>query len=281
MEAGNAWREVKHVAKERRRGKSRTDYRPKLEALEALRLLDAAASTLLAVPVELPPTALAEPSHDADSLAGASSAAALLSVRDRWDLAIEDGAWFGEPDHAVVDERAIEAGLNQLNRYLASAWSRAGIGSQHRDDCTQAVHATLLQQVGRQEFDALLAGIGRTGVSQVLNRDTSLGPDFFRAVDMVKKRAQRQRTFVPLDDALEMMSPSTSWEMEPLRNALDEAIEQKLDTREADLIRATLKGFTPAEIAQQWGLAPKTVSNEKTRVFQKLREALTAELADR
>ena len=37
---------------------------------------------------------------------------------------------------------------------------------------------------------------------------------------------------------------------------------------------------TPAEIALQWGVAPKTVSNEKTRAIQKLREALVADLAD-
>jgi DNA-binding CsgD family transcriptional regulator len=33
-------------------------------------------------------------------------------------------------------------------------------------------------------------------------------------------------------------------------------------------------GKTPAEIALQWGVAPKTISNEKSRVLQKLREAL-------
>jgi RNA polymerase sigma factor (sigma-70 family) len=61
---------------------------------------------------------------------------------------------------------------------------------------------------------------------------------------------------------------------------LQEAIDQSLNPREAALIYATLKGETPAEIAQQWGVAPKTVSNEKTRAIQKLREALVAELAD-
>ena len=35
-------------------------------------------------------------------------------------------------------------------------------------------------------------------------------------------------------------------------------------------------GKTPAEIAQQWGVAPKTVSNEKTRVLQKLRDILAS-----
>ena len=39
-------------------------------------------------------------------------------------------------------------------------------------------------------------------------------------------------------------------------------------------------GKTPAEIALRWGVATKTVSNEKTRVMQKLRHVLLAEEAD-
>ena len=59
-----------------------------------------------------------------------------------------------------------------------------------------------------------------------------------------------------------------------LRAALWEAIQHTLSPREAALIHDTLMGKTPAEIAIQWGVAPKTVSNEKTRVLQKLRSAL-------
>ena len=47
-----------------------------------------------------------------------------------------------------------------------------------------------------------------------------------------------------------------------------------LGPREAALIDATLAGETPAEIAAQWGVAAKTVSNEKTRVLHKLRAGL-------
>ena len=62
--------------------------------------------------------------------------------------------------------------------------------------------------------------------------------------------------------------------MRSRRQALLEAIEHTLSPREAALIQDTLMGKTPAEIADQWGVAPKTVSNEKTRVLQKLRLAL-------
>ena len=32
-----------------------------------------------------------------------------------------------------------------------------------------------------------------------MNRETQRGPGFFRAVDTIKKRAQRERSFQPLD----------------------------------------------------------------------------------
>lgn len=57
-------------------------------------------------------------------------------------------------------------------------------------------------------------------------------------------------------------------------------IESSLNSRKAALIDATLRGETPAEIALRWGLAPKTVSNEKAQATRKLRDALVAALAD-
>ena len=64
------------------------------------------------------------------------------------------------------------------------------------------------------------------------------------------------------------------------REALSEAISHSLSPREASLINETLMGKTPAEIALHWGVAPKTVSNEKTRVLAKLRDMLLAQSSD-
>jgi DNA-directed RNA polymerase specialized sigma24 family protein len=142
----------------------------------------------------------------------------------------------------------------------------------------------MLQNLGRPGFDRLAGSVGRQGVRVVLNRDTPDGPDFFRAIDMVKKRAQRERAFQPLDERVADLaavsgsdgaSESAAW-----RGALDDAIDHHLNAREASLIRDTLLGKSPAEIAHSWGVAPKTVSNEKTRALHKLREALTADLDD-
>lgn len=258
--------------------KSKRRYSPKVEVLEALRLLDASAPGLPALAVALGalPDLASTPSSDTSHAA--------------WDLALHQAAGGesqtaaspSEPSNLTTSNPSnIASGLVQLDRYLARCWSRAGINPQQQDDCTQAVYTSLLQNLGRTGFDNLAANVGQHGIPQVLNRDTPLGPDFFRAVDMVKKRATRQKTFVALDDHTEpVVSAGSDGAAENWRGVLNDAIDRSLNPREADLIRATLQGFSPAEIASQWGVTPKTVSNEKSRAFQKLRNALVDELAD-
>jgi RNA polymerase sigma factor (sigma-70 family) len=178
------------------------------------------------------------------------------------------------PTQSTTDLKALTSGLTQLNKYLSRAWYRAGISPQLHDDSSQAVYTTLLQQLGRSSFDSLVVDVGHSGIKDVFTRETSEGLAFFRAVDMVKKRAQRERAHHSLD-ALEIAGPT---EMHGVsadrRQALLEAIERTLSPREAALIRETLMGRSPSEIAGQWGVAPKTVSNEKARILQKLRLAL-------
>ena len=173
-----------------------------------------------------------------------------------------------------TDLVALASGLSQLNKYLSKTWYRAGIPVQLHDDSSQAVYATLLQNLGRGQFDSLVAEVGHWGVKDVFSRETSDGLSFFRAVDMVKKRAQRERNHQSLESVDVPGEDRASGGGAALREALQEAIQRTLSPREAALIQDTLMGKTPAEIAIQWGVAPKTVSNEKTRVLQKLRSAL-------
>lgn len=258
------------------RRKSRRGYLPKVEALEALRLLNAATPTLGPVIAEQIPLAIpaasfeTNPGHDAwdAALSQTHLADLLASSQDTASRFVAD------------DPQAIASGLAQLDRYLARTWARAGISPQAADDCTQGVYTTLLQNWGRGPFDSLLAEVGTMGIRATLSRDTPEGPDFFRAIDTVKKRAQRERNFAPLDDNANVPAANGDVTAESWRGALHEAIARNLSPREAALIHATLQGETPAEIALQWGVAPKTVSNEKTRAIQKLREALVADLAD-
>lgn len=254
-------------------GKKRRSYRPAVEMLETLRLLSNAAQPLPGIAVP----------HDLLTLTSPLEAPAPSPVSGTaWDTALDQtrlAELLGQPSDGA-DSEAISAGIAQLNRYLSRAWYRAGVPAQMHDDCSQAVYMTLLQNLGRQQFDSLMAEIGHSGIRDVLSRETAEGPDFFRAVDTVKKRAQRERSFQPLD-TIDVVASSQEDETQlQRRGAIREAIAQSLNPREAALIHATLNGATPAEIASRWGVAPKTVSNEKTRVIQKLRTVLGTDVPD-
>jgi DNA-binding CsgD family transcriptional regulator len=268
--------------------RARRDYRPSLEGLEALRLLSSAAQAhALATDVASDRDLVIDPIPRGDD-----SALPAVSTAT-WDEALVQtqlaellsppatttptkSAVTSSPSTSTADADpvALASGLSQLNKYLNKTWYRAGIPLQLHDDSTQAVYTALLQNMGRGQFDTLVTDVGHWGVKDVFRRETSGGVAFFRAVDMVKKRAQRERAHQSLESVDVAGDDQQTGSGATLREALRDAIHHTLSPREAALIQDTLMGKTPAEIAIQWGVAPKTVSNEKTRVLQKLRSAL-------
>jgi len=251
-------------------GNTRRFYKPSVEALDALRLLSTAVHGLPELAIE----------QNLLSGAGTIAEAAPGSLDATWDLALLETrlADLRAPAGRAADPEAIASGLSQLNRYLTRAWYRAGIPEGRHEDCSQAVYLALLQNLDRDDFDSLVGDIGNLGIRDVVNRETEQGPGFFRAVDTIKKRAQRERSFQPLDLHEGIAAPGEDQVQSRRREALREAIDESLTPREAELICATLDGKTPAEIALQCGLTPKTISNEKSRVIQKLRELLAEDL---
>jgi DNA-binding CsgD family transcriptional regulator len=275
-----------------KRSRARRDYRPTVEGLEALRLLSAAQAhllpglaaerDLLSDPSQGPLTADPDAHHSPVSSATWDAALGHTRLADflssppdpTEDPATATTSATITTAQRPVDPALINSGLSQLDKYLNRAWYRAGIPVQIHDDSSQAVYATLLQNLGRQRFDALVGEVGQWGIREVFSRETSDGIAFFRAVDMVKKRAQREKSHQSLDSVDIPAHRGDQRAGAALRAALQDAISQNLNPREAALIHDTLMGKTPAEIALQWGVAPKTISNEKSRVLQKLREAL-------
>jgi RNA polymerase sigma factor (sigma-70 family) len=254
--------------------------------MEALRLLSSAAP---AVPLPGLPAEHHHPLHDQAPAPGPLTHDFGSVSSETWDAALVQthladllsghglATTTSVSGHstATQDQADLASGLSQLDRYLSRSWYRAGIPAQMHEDCSQAVYATLLQHLGRDRFDALVAEVGHSGIRDVLSRETNEGLDFFRAVDMVKKRAQREKTHQSID-VVDLPAAQGSTRMRAWREALREAIDHSLSPREASLINETLRGRTPAEIASDLGVAPKTVSNEKARVIQKLRDLLQA-----
>ncbi len=271
------------------KARTRRGYRPTVERLEAVRLLSSATQAHPLAGYAAQHDLLVDPDQPAAPRRDQTPAPAISN--DAWDAALvqtELTELLGGSNGSVVasvpspgpqvaiadaDLAAISSGLSQLNKYLNRAWYRAGIPSQAHDDSSQAVYTSLLQSMGRQRFDVLLVDVGQSGIREVLSRETTAGLAFFRAVDMVKKRAQRERVHQSLD-SVDVPSSIRDRGTAAWRDALREAIDHKLSPREAALIQDTLMGKTPAEIALSWGVAPKTVSNEKSRIFQKLRDVL-------
>src|ERR1022692_2022273 len=221
-------------------------YSPTVERLEAVRLLSSATQAhplaglaaehdLLAEPLGVAhhlgdsPTTVSGATWDAALIqteladilgpAGSSSAATATSATSTPAFSTVPQA-----PPASADTTALTSGLTQLNKYLSRAWYRAGISPQLHDDSSQAVYATLLQNLGRGSFDSLIADVGHWGIKDVFTRETSEGVAFFRAVDMVKKRAQRERIHQSLD-SIDVAGPSPEQGAGAARRrALQEAI---------------------------------------------------------
>jgi RNA polymerase sigma factor (sigma-70 family) len=277
----------------KKQSRTRRDYRPVVEGLEALRLLSEAAQAHPLAAVAAHHDFIPDPAHPPLALGELGTGPSVSSAT--WDAALDHapvaallaspattapgGTTSAAPAAASAtsterDDAAMASGLSQLNKYLNRAWYRAGIPAQLHDDSSQSVYATLLASMGRQRFESLVIDVGHAGVRQVFSRESSDGPAFFRAVDMVKKRALREKVHQSLE-AVDVPAATNDQAVGSSRRAaLQEAIAQTLSPREADLIQNTLMGMTPAEIALEWGIAPKTVSNEKARILQKLRVAL-------
>ena len=210
------------------RSRRRRDYRPVVEGLEALRLLSAAQAQLLPGMV-VERDSMAGSGHE--PLSTGPDAGHSPVSNETWDVALghtrladllsapSTGPVVSTPSTAPssTDPALINSGLSQLNRYLNRTWSRAWITALLHDDSTQAVYATLLQNLGRSRFDALVGDVGQWGIRDVFTRETSDGIAFFRAVDMVKKRAQREKVHQSLD----------SVDMRDHLVSLDEAVEDK------------------------------------------------------
>jgi DNA-binding NarL/FixJ family response regulator len=140
----------------------------------------------------------------------------------------------------------------------------------------------LLERWGRDHFDDLASTVGRNGLSTLVSRETPAGLDFLRALDQIKKQAQRQisrSTFLMSDSptsTADRLSPAP--DEVAMGHDLEALIQKSLDPREADLINSTIQGDTPADIAARWGVTPKTVSNVKSEAISKLKVTLADRL---
>ena len=144
--------------------------------------------------------------------------------------------------------------MTHIGRYLSCVWQRT-IPVCYHEDCTQEVLAIYLERMGRTRLESLI------------NNPKIVDEDFYRVIDTVKKRVQREHKHRSLlSDVFTTADPQT--------HELYDAITF-LTPREQCLINDVLAGFSLAEIGARSGVSAKTASDRKSRTLRKLRSILT------
>jgi RNA polymerase sigma factor (sigma-70 family) len=100
--------------------------------------------------------------------------------------------------------------------------------------------------------------------------------EFLRAIDTVKKRTQRARTWSsqPIETISDRHEPQRRW-LADEREAVRLAAEQVLSERQQRIIQLSFEGWSVHEIAGELNAPPERVSDEKYKAIRKLRERLT------
>ena len=272
------------------KGRATRRYQPGMERLEALTVLNAAIPTLAEL---APSSSIFQPEPTWQKSDSSSkiivpdlSAPVDSSAMDAWDAALAAQAdQLTTNGNSLADhfsESMAQVGYDRMERYLNRAWNKAGIAPPQDEDCTQSVYMVLLQRWGRDNFENLATHVGRDGLSTLVTRKSPVGLDFLRALDQIKKQTQRQmsrQTF--LADESNAIAADRGYagpDEIAMGRDMEQIIKASLAPREADLIRSTIQGDTPSEIAARWGVSAKTVSNVKSEALNKLQVVLGEKL---
>jgi DNA-directed RNA polymerase specialized sigma24 family protein len=150
--------------------------------------------------------------------------------------------------------------IADIQRYCTSCWRNAQLHPQLWADATQSVMVQLMERIPVLEWDTLIR-----------QSDSPQRRELIRAIDTVKKRAQRSRRFRPLEDLhYSHEKQKTRWELlEDLRLIID-----MLVPLQREIVRLTLEGMKVVDIAAQMHLAVERVSDMKYKAVKRLRELL-------
>jgi len=273
-----------------RRPRAERRYQPDVEALEAIQVLNAVlpglADLTFATSIYQPEPSWHKSDHSAQLLIPDQATLAESSALDAWDAALAAQAdQLSSADFALADDFSNSLsllGYDRMERYLNRAWQKAGIAPPQDEDCTQSVYMVLLERWGRDNFENLATHVGRDGLTTLVTRETPVGLDFLRALDQIKKQAQRQlsRQIFQVDESSTTATARgyASPDEIAMGRDMERLIQASLAPREAELIRSTIEGESPSEIAARWGVSAKTVSNVKSEALNKLRTTLSDKL---
>ncbi len=157
-------------------------------------------------------------------------------------------------------EPAAPRAVHDISRYCSSCWRNARLPADCWGDCTQDVFQRLLERVPTAHW------------SQVFAAQAAERLEFLRAIDTVKKRVQRDRQrWGRMYEELPDRRGAAEQAQRETRELLQQAIDQTLSRRQQRIMERTCAGWSVAEIADELGLAPARISDEKYKALNKLR----------
>lgn len=153
--------------------------------------------------------------------------------------------------------------ITDLSRYCTACWRNARLHPDSWSDCTQEVFSRLMERVS-------LRGWGR-----MLKQDGEERREFLRAIDAVKKRTQRGRNHSSFGvESVADRNGTHERRLDEDREAIRLAASEVLTSRQQEIMRLSLEGWSVQEISEQLNVGPERVSDEKYKAIRKLRERL-------
>jgi RNA polymerase sigma factor (sigma-70 family) len=169
-------------------------------------------------------------------------------------------------DAAPAPARAV----TDLSRYCTTCWRNARLPADCWTDCTQEVFVRLLERVPQGSWDL------------VLKTEGDERREFVRAIDTVKKRVQRGRTWAsgPHNEFADRRD-SHDRKLADDREAVRLAAAEVLTPRQQRILQLTCAGWSVQAISSELQTSPERISDEKYKAIQKLRAKLGPEMEER
>lgn len=191
------------------------------------------------------------------------NAALLRTRRPAGMMAMVLGAALAVGSTSRAGESAPE-GLQDLNRYCTACWRNAGVPVDRWTDCTQEVLVRLLERIPVGEWTEILG-----------DREGESHREFVRAIDMVKKRVQRERRHRNVEERpVADQRAERQRRLDEQRQLIEHASRQVLTGRQQRILQRTGEGFGIGDIARELGTTPDRISDEKYKAIRKLRAFL-------
>jgi RNA polymerase sigma factor (sigma-70 family) len=164
---------------------------------------------------------------------------------------------------AEVGQNASLRTINDLSRYCTACWRNARLHPDSWSDCTQEVFGRLMERVSIP------------GWSRMLKQDGEERREFLRAIDAVKKRSQRTRNYSSFGvESVADRNGTAECRLADDREAVCRVACEVLTSRQQEIMRLSLEGWSVQEISEHLNVGPERVSDEKYKAIRKLRERL-------